>query len=146
MNGISAGIQPSPAQAQNIARKNGGGIPSASRPVHPVVAVWARTGWELDTLVSALMTALPDHAASPPDDPPAGRAAHGICPVSAREQFTGAVDRIFDTAESVCIASVARTVLRAVRRWSLCSPRCMELDFLLNSLPGEMPDYIALTN
>ncbi len=28
---------------------------------------------------------------------------------------TGAVDRIFDTAESVCIASVARTVLRAVR-------------------------------
>ncbi|MDU3883949.1 MAG: hypothetical protein E7G78_22480 [Escherichia coli] len=32
-----------------------------------------------------------------------------------REQFTGAVDRIFDTAESVCIASVARTVLRAVR-------------------------------
>ncbi|MGK3717304.1 hypothetical protein ACSLO9_32410, partial [Escherichia coli] len=24
----------------------------------------------------------------------------------AREQFTGAVDRIFDTAESVCIASV----------------------------------------
>ena len=33
----------------------------------------------------------------------------------AREQFTGAVDRIFDTAESVCIASVARTVLRAVR-------------------------------
>ncbi|MDL9638874.1 hypothetical protein QS278_27100, partial [Escherichia coli] len=36
----------------------------------------------------------------------------------AREQFTGAVDRIFDTAESVCIASVARTVLRAVRvKW-----------------------------
>ncbi|WP_444859832.1 CAF17-like 4Fe-4S cluster assembly/insertion protein YgfZ, partial [Escherichia coli] len=28
----------------------------------------------------------------------------------AREQFTGAVDRIFDTAESVCVASVARTV------------------------------------
>lgn len=35
------------------------------RPAHPVVAVSARTGWELDTLVSALMTALPDHAASP---------------------------------------------------------------------------------
>ncbi|EOT8382612.1 GTPase family protein, partial [Escherichia coli] len=28
----------------------------------------------------------------------------------AREQFTGAVDRIFDTAESVCVASVARAV------------------------------------
>ncbi|GHL26753.1 hypothetical protein ECZU34_59600 [Escherichia coli] len=50
-----------------------------------------------------------------PDDPPAGRAAHGICPGQAREQFTGAVDRIFDTVESVCVASVARTVLRAVR-------------------------------
>ncbi|EOC2554897.1 GTPase family protein, partial [Escherichia coli] len=33
----------------------------------------------------------------------------------AREQFTGAVDRIFDTAERDCVASVARTVLRAVR-------------------------------
>ncbi|EHW1301772.1 GTPase family protein, partial [Escherichia coli] len=33
----------------------------------------------------------------------------------AREQFTGAVDRIFDTAESVCVASVVRTALRAVR-------------------------------
>ncbi|MBC0226604.1 GTPase family protein, partial [Escherichia coli] len=32
-----------------------------------------------------------------------------------REQFTGAVDRIFDTAESVCVASVVRTALRAVR-------------------------------
>lgn len=30
----------------------------------------------------------------------------------AREQFTGAVDRIFDTAESVCVASVVRTALR----------------------------------
>ncbi len=97
-----AGIQPSPAQAQN-------------RPVHPVVAVSARTGWELDTLVSALMTALPDHAASPLmtrlQDELRTESVRG----QAREQFTGAVDRIFDTAESVCIASVARTVLRAVR-------------------------------
>ncbi|MBM0917229.1 GTPase family protein, partial [Escherichia coli] len=33
----------------------------------------------------------------------------------AREQFTGAVDRIFDSADSGCIASVARAALRAVR-------------------------------
>ncbi len=86
-----------------------------SRPVHPVVAVSARTGWELDTLVSALMTALPDHAASPLmtrlQDELRTESVRG----QAREQFTGAVDRIFDTAESVCVASVARTVLRAVR-------------------------------
>ncbi|MCX1218426.1 GTPase family protein, partial [Escherichia coli] len=79
------------------------------------VAVSARTGWELDTLVSALMTALPDHAASPLMT----RLQDELCTESvrgqAREQFTGAVDRIFDTAESVCVASVARTVLRAVR-------------------------------
>ncbi len=56
----------------------------------------------------------------------------------AREQFTGAVDRIFDTAESVCIASVARTVLRAVRDSVVSVARAMELDFLLNTLPGEM--------
>ena len=37
----------------------------------------------------------------------------------AREQFTGAVDRIFDTAESVCITSVARFCVPSVTRWSL---------------------------
>ncbi len=59
-----AGIQPSPAQEQNIREKTDA-VFRLFRPVHPVVAVSARTGWELDTLVSALMTALPDHAASP---------------------------------------------------------------------------------
>ncbi|MBV7171194.1 hypothetical protein HED11_21160, partial [Escherichia coli] len=57
-------IQPSPAQVQNIREKTEA-VFRLFRPVHPVVAVSARTGWELDTLVSALMTALPDHAASP---------------------------------------------------------------------------------
>ena len=59
-----AGIQPSPAEAQNIREKTEA-VFRLFRPVHRVVAVSARTGWELDTLVSALMTALPDHAASP---------------------------------------------------------------------------------
>ncbi len=59
-----AGIQPSPAQAQNIREKTEA-VFRLFRPVHPVVAVSVRTGWEVDTLVSALMTALPDHAASP---------------------------------------------------------------------------------
>ena len=85
------------------------------RPVHPVVAVSARTGWELDTLVSALMTALPDHAASPLMTRLQDELRTESVRSQAREQFTGAVDRIFDTAESVCVASVARTVLRAVR-------------------------------
>ncbi|MBB9285181.1 GTPase family protein, partial [Escherichia coli] len=49
-----AGIQPSPAQAQNIREKTEA-VFRLFRPVHPVVAVSARTGWELDTLVSALM-------------------------------------------------------------------------------------------
>ena len=109
-----AGIQPSPAQAQNIREKTEA-VFRLFRPVHPVVAVSARTGWELDTLVSALMTALPDHAASPLMT----RLQDGLRTESvrsqAREQFTGAVDRIFDTAESVCVASVVRTALRAVR-------------------------------
>ncbi len=73
------------------------------RPVHPVVAVSARTGWELDTLVSALMTALPDHAASPLMT----RLQDELRPESvrsqAREQFSGALDRIFPhSGERLC--------------------------------------------
>ena len=79
------------------------------------MAVSARTGWELDTLVSALMTALPDHAASPLMTRLQDELRTESVRAQAREQFTGEVDRIFDTAESVCVASVAHTVLRAVR-------------------------------
>ncbi|MGT7754531.1 GTPase family protein, partial [Escherichia coli] len=61
-----------------------------------------RTGWELDTLVSALMTALPDHAASPLMTRLQDELRTESVRSQAREQFTGAVDRIFDTAESVC--------------------------------------------
>ena len=67
------------------------------------------------TLVSALMTALPGHAASPLMTRLQDELRTESVRAQAREQFTGAVDRIFDTAESACIASVARTVLRAVR-------------------------------
>ncbi|MEQ4894453.1 GTPase family protein [Escherichia coli] len=109
-----AAIQPSPAQAQNIREKTEA-VLGLFRPVHPVDAVSARTVWELDTLVSALMTALPDHAASPLMTRLQDELRTESVRSQAREQFTGAVDRIFDTAESVCIASVARTVLRAVR-------------------------------
>ncbi|HGY7694317.1 TPA: GTPase family protein, partial [Escherichia coli] len=109
-----AGIQPSPAQAQNIREKTDA-VFRLFRPVHPVVAVSACTGWELDTLLSALMTALPDHAASPLMTRLQDELRTESVRSQAREQFTGAVDRIFDTAESVCIASVARAVLRAVR-------------------------------
>ena len=101
-------------QAQNIREKTDA-VFRLFRPVHPVVAVSACTGWELDTLVSALMTALPDHAASPLMTRLQDELRTESVRSQAREQFTGAVDRIFDTAESVCIASVARTVLRAVR-------------------------------
>lgn len=96
-----AGIQPSPAQAQNIREKTEA-VFRLFRPVHPVVAVSARTGWELDTLVSALMTALPDHAASPLMTRLQDELRTESVRSQAREQFTGAVDRIFDTAESVC--------------------------------------------
>ncbi len=118
-----AGIQPSPAQAQNIREKTEA-VFRLFRPVHPVVAVSARTGWEVDTLVSALMTALPDHAASPLMTRLQDELRTESVRAQAREQFTGAVDRIFDTAESVCVASVARTVLRAsVTQWSLLPAR-----------------------
>ncbi|MCG4451603.1 hypothetical protein, partial [Escherichia coli] len=67
------------------------------------------------TPVSALMTALPGHAAIPLMTRLQDELRTESVRTQTREQFTGAVDRIFDTAESVCIASVARTALRAVR-------------------------------
>src|SRR5699024_12440601 len=92
-----AGIRPAPPQAQNI-RENSEAVFRLFRPVHPVVAVSARTGWELDTLVSALTTALPDHAASPLMTRLQDELRTESVRAQAREQFTGAVDRIFDTA------------------------------------------------
>ncbi|GDB51101.1 hypothetical protein [Escherichia coli] len=67
------------------------------------------------TPVSALMTVLPGHAAIHLMTRLQDELRTESVRTQTREQFTGAVDRIFDTAESVCIASVARTVLRAVR-------------------------------
>ncbi len=71
--------------------------------------------WEGGTRVSALMTALPGRAPRPWMTRLQDELRTESVRAQAREQFTGAVDRIFDTAESVCIASVARAVLRAVR-------------------------------
>ncbi|PZY89558.1 GTPase family protein, partial [Escherichia coli] len=84
-----AGIQPSPAQAQNIREKT--------------------------EAVFRLFRPLPDHAASPLMTRLQDELRTESVRAQAREQFTGAVDRIFDTAESVCVASVVRTALRAVR-------------------------------
>ncbi len=114
MNGIWSAFSPLPHRHRTFAKK---------RRRYSVcsglyIRLWyvsARTGWELDTLVSALMTALPDHAASPLMTRLQDELRTESVRAQAREQFTGAVDRIFDTAESVCVASVARTVLRAVR-------------------------------
>ncbi len=131
-----AGIQPSPAQAQNIREKTEA-VFRLFRPVHPVVAVSARTGWELDTLVSALMTALPDHAASPLMTRLQDELRTESVRAQAREQFTGAVDRYLTRRRaSVLPLLPVRFCVPSVTRWSLL-PRCMELDFLLNSLPGK---------
>lgn len=111
-----AGIQPSPAEAQNIREKTEA-VFRLFRPVHRVVAVSARTGWELDTLVSALMTALPDHAASPLMTRLQDELRTESVRSQAREQFTGAVDRIFDTAETVTRRRRQSGVWGTVCRW-----------------------------
>ena len=67
------------------------------------------------TPVSALMTVLPGHAAIHLMTRLQDELRTESVRTQTREQFTGAVDRIFDTAESVCVASVVRTALRAVR-------------------------------
>ncbi len=90
------------------------------------------------TPVSALMTVLPGHAAIHLMTRLQDELRTESVRTQTREQFTGAVDRIFDTAESVCIASVARTVLRAVRDSVVSVARavwnwifCLDLDFVV---------------
>ncbi|VDY90452.1 putative GTP-binding protein [Escherichia coli] len=76
-----AGIQPSPAQAQNIREKTEA-VFRLFRPVHPVVAVSARTGREPDNAGQCAHDSASRTCRQSPDDPTAGRAAHGICPRS----------------------------------------------------------------
>lgn len=138
-----AGIQPSPAQEQNIREKTDA-VFRLFRPVHPVVAVSARTGWELDTLVSALMTALPDHAASPLMT----RLQDELCTESvrgqAREQFTGVVDRIFDTVESVCVDSAAAKLMQNAENVSeYLSLRHQGLQQSIQSLQAHITSLLA---
>ena len=114
MNGIWPGFSLLPHRNRAFVRQRRR-YSVCSGPYIRLLPVSARTGWELDTLVSALMTALPDHAASPLMTRLQDELRTESVRSQAREQFTGAVDRIFDTAESVCVASVVRTALRAVR-------------------------------
>lgn len=76
-----AGIKPSPAQAQNIREKTEA-VFRLFRPVHPVVAVSARTGREPDNAGQCAHDSASRTCRQSPDDPTAGRAAHGICPRS----------------------------------------------------------------
>ncbi|STF43531.1 putative GTP-binding protein [Escherichia coli] len=117
-----------------------------SGPYIRFVAVSACTGWELDTLVSALMTALPDHAASPLmtrlQDELRTESVRSQAVNSLPVRWTGYLTR---RRASVLPLLHARFCVPSVTRWSLL-PALYGTGFLLNSLPGEMPDYIALTN
>lgn len=76
-----AGIQPSPAQAQNIREKNGGGIPSVPARTSGCCRIGPhRLGTGYAGQCANDSTSRPCRQS--PDDPPAGRAAHGICPRS----------------------------------------------------------------
>ncbi len=146
-----AGIKPSPAQAQNIREKTEA-VFRLFRPVHPVVAVSARTGWELDTLVSALMTALPDHAASPlmtrlqdelRTESGCARNLSALRPVNSLPvRWTGYLTR---RRASVLPLLPVRFCVPSVTRWSLL-PALYGTGFSSEQSAREMPDNITLTN
>ncbi|YCU08870.1 GTPase [Escherichia coli] len=75
-----AGIQPSPAQAQNIREKRSG-IPSVPARTSGCCRIGPhRLGTGYAGQCAHDSTSRPCRQS--PDDPPAGRAAHGVCPVS----------------------------------------------------------------
>lgn len=108
------GIQFFFVQVQNIREKTEA-VFRLFRFVYSVVVVSVRIGWELDTLVSAFMIAFFDYVVSFLMIRLQDELRTEFVRFQVREQFIGAVDRIFDTAESVCIVFVVRTVLRVVR-------------------------------
>lgn len=105
---------PSPAQQLTIEARRGA-IRRLFMPHHPVCVVSARTVWGLDAMVEIMMRCLPDRATSPLTTQLHGRLCSEPVKKQARERFSDAVGKVFDTAESSFIPAPLKTVILTAR-------------------------------
>ncbi|MDA8480863.1 GTPase family protein [Citrobacter sp. Awk 4] len=108
------GNMPSPAQQLTIEARRGA-VRQLFMPHYPACVVSARTGWGLDAMVEIMMRYLPDRATSPLTTQLHGRLCTEPVKKQARERFSEAVGKVFDTAESSLIPAPLKTVILTVR-------------------------------
>ncbi len=106
---------PSAQQRANLQEKQAA-ITAMFKPHHPVCVVSACSGWGVEEMVATMMRCLPDRAASPVATQLHGRLSTEPVKSQARDGFSEAVGRVFDTAESsLFLPAPLKTVIRTVR-------------------------------
>lgn len=130
-----AGIQPS-HRHRTFTRKKQAACPSVPACTSGCGCIGPRTGWESGYAGQCALGNMPPS----PDGRLRGR-LRGICRARAREQFTGAMDRMFDGRRASVFArtllharfravvntvvSVARAVWNRIFFWAGCPPLSM---------------------
>lgn len=106
---------PSAQQQANLKAKQAA-ITAMFKPHHPVSVVSACAGWGIEEMVAAMMRSLPDRATSPLATQLHGRLCTEPVKKQARDSFSHAVGKVFDSVESSPLLPVpVRTVIRTVR-------------------------------
>ncbi|MBG2602908.1 GTPase family protein [Klebsiella oxytoca] len=107
--------KPSPHQLGNLKAKQAA-IMAMFKPHHSVCVVSASTGWGIEEMVATMMHCLPDRATSPVVTQLQGRLCTEPVKSQARDSFSDAVGRVFDTAESSSFLPASlKTVISTVR-------------------------------
>lgn len=106
---------PSVLQRANLSVKQAT-VTAMFKPYHPVCIVSALTGWGIEEMVETMMRCLPDHATSPLATQLHDRLCTEPVKKQARDSFSYAVGRGFDSVESsLQLPAPVRALIRTVR-------------------------------
>lgn len=106
---------PSVQQRANLRAKQAA-VTAMFKPHHPVCVVSALSGWGIEEMVATMMRCLPDRAASPLATQLHGRLCTEPVKKQARDSFSHAVGRGFDSVESsLQLPAPVRALIRTVR-------------------------------
>lgn len=106
---------PSVQQLANLRTKQAA-VAAMFKPHHPVCIVSALSGWGIEEMVETMMRSLPDRATSPLATQLHGRLCTEPVKKQARDSFSHAVGKVFDSVESSpLLPAPVRAVIRTVR-------------------------------